>query len=138
MKALAVLAVAVMGAMGIVGLAELTQNRPDPVEAGSATVVTFEVDTRDYQRGDAAAAQGLWAVCSATVGGDVSGVPTPAEEAVDDDPVLGDHGMAGGTGYTVTISPAIGENGRKRLAGCLEDVTLDRVMGHVQSITTDA
>jgi hypothetical protein len=125
MKALAVLAVAVMGALGIVGLAELTQNRPDPVETGSATVVTFNVDTRDYQRGDGAAAQALWAVCSATVGGDVSGVPTPAEEAVDD-------------GYTVAISPAIGENGRKRLVGCLEDATLDRVMGHVQSITTDA
>ena len=123
MKALAVLAVAVMGALGIVGLAELTQNRPDPVAAGSATVVAFEVDTRDYQRGDGAAAQALWAVCSATVGGDVSGVPAPTEGAVDD-------------GYTVTISPAIGENGRKRLVGCLEDATLDRVMGHVQSITT--
>jgi hypothetical protein len=124
MKALALLAVAVMGAMGIVGLAELTQNRPDPVEAGSATVVTFDVDSRDYQRGDGAAAQALWAVCSATVGGDVSGVTAPAEGAVDD-------------GYTVTVSPAIGENGRKRLVGCLEDATLDRVMGHVQSITTD-
>jgi hypothetical protein len=124
MKALAVLAVAVMGTIGIVGLAELTQNRPDPVEAGSATVLTFDVDTRDYQRGEGAAAQALWAVCSATVGGDVSGVPAPAEGGVDD-------------GYTVTISPAIGENGRKRLSGCLEDATLDRVMGHVQSITTD-
>jgi hypothetical protein len=124
MKALVVLAVAVMGTIGIVGLAELTQNRPDPVEAGSATVLTFDVDTRDYQRGEGAAAQALWAVCSATVGGDVSGVPVPAK---------GD-----GDGYTVTISPAIGENGRKRLSGCLEDATLDRVMGHVQSITTDA
>ena len=27
---------------------------------------------------------------------------------------------------------------RLRLVGCLEDATLDRVMGHVQSITTDA
>ena len=78
-------------------------------------MLTFAVDTRDYQRGDRAAAQALWAVCSATVGGDVSGVPTPAEDAVDD-------------GYTVTISPAIGENGRKRLVGCLEDAALDRVM----------
>jgi hypothetical protein len=124
MKVLAVLAIAVMSAMGIIGLAELTQNRPDPVEAGSATVLTFDVDTRDYQRGDGAAAQALWAVCSATVGGDVSGVAAPADGGVDD-------------GYTVTISPAIGENGRKRLWGCLEDATLDRVMGHVQSITTD-
>ena len=124
MKALAVLAVAVMGAFGVIGLAELTQNRPDPVEAGTATVVTFDVATRDYQRGDGAAAQALWAVCSATVGGEVTGVAALAEGTVDD-------------GYTVSISPAIGENGRKRLVGCLEDATLDRVMGHVESITTD-
>jgi hypothetical protein len=124
MKALAVLVVAVLGTLGIIGLAELTQNRPDPVEPGSATVVNFDVDTRDYQRGDGAAAQALWAVCSATVGGEVSGVSAPARDTVDD-------------GYTVRISPAVGENGRKRLLGCLEDATLDRVMGHVRSIATD-
>lgn len=124
MKALAVLVVAVLGTLGIIGLAELTQNRPDPVEPGSATVVNFDVDTRDYQRGEGAAAQALWAVCSATVGGEVSGISAPAGDAVDD-------------GYTVSISPAIGENGRKRLVGCLEDATLDRVMGHVRSIATD-
>jgi hypothetical protein len=124
MKALAVLAVAVMGILGVIGLANLTQNRPDPVEAGTATFVTFDVATRDYQRGDGAAAQALWAVCSATVGGEVTGPATPAEGTVD-------------AGYTVSISPAIGENGRKRLVGCLEDATLDRVMGHVESITTE-
>ena len=124
MKALAVLVVAVLGTLGIIGLAELTQNRPDPVEAGSATVVNFDVDTRDYQRGNGAAAEALWAVCSATVGGEVSPARAPARDTVDD-------------GYTVSISPAIGENGRKRLVGCLEDATLDRVMGHVRSIATD-
>jgi hypothetical protein len=124
MKAVAVLAMAVMGTLGAIGLAELTQNRPDPVKAGSATVLTFDVDTRDYQRGDGAAAQALWAVCAATVGGELSGVPTPAEGTVDD-------------AYTVSILPAIGENGRKRLVGCLEDATLDRVMGHVRSISTE-
>jgi hypothetical protein len=124
MKVLAVLAVAVMGILGVIGLAELTQNRPDPVEAGTATVVTFDVATRDYQRGDGAAAQALWAVCSATVGGEVTGLTSPAEATAD-------------AGYTVSISPAIGENGRKRLVGCLEDATLDRVMGHVESMLTD-
>jgi hypothetical protein len=63
-------------------------------------------------------------VCSATVGGDVTGVSAGAGTTAHD-------------GYTVSISPAIGENGRKRLVGCLEDATLDRVMGHVRSITTD-
>jgi hypothetical protein len=57
-------------------------------------------------------------------GGEVTGVAAPAEGTVDD-------------GYTVSISPAIGENGRKRLVGCLEDATLDRVIGPVESITTD-
>jgi hypothetical protein len=124
MKALAVLAVAVMGILGVIGLANLTQNRPDPVEAGTATIVTFDVASRDYQRGDGAAAQALWAVCSATVGGEVTGPAAPGGGTVD-------------AGYTVSISPAIGENGRKRLVGCLEDSTLDRVMGHVESITTE-
>ena len=36
---------------------------------------------------------------------------------------------ASGDGYHVTISPAIGENGRKRLVGCLEDGKLGRVTG---------
>jgi hypothetical protein len=126
MKAVAALAAAVMGTLGVIGLADLTQNRPDPVEAGTATVVTFEVATRDYQRGDGAAARALWAVCSATVGGEVSEA-TPVTSAT----------PGTDAGYSVTIAPAIGENGRKRLVGCLEDATLDRVMGHVQSINTD-
>jgi hypothetical protein len=123
-KAFPVLAAVLLGTLGALGLAEVTQNRPDPVEAGTATVVSFEVDSRDYQRGDGAAAQALWAVCSATVGGEVTGVSAAGAGMADD-------------GYTVTISPAIGENGRKRLVGCLEDATLDRVMGHVRSITSD-
>ena len=95
------------------------------VEAGTTTVVNFDVGTRDYQRGDDAAAQALWAVCSSTVGGEVT------------TPVAADDGE-GGDAYNVTISPAIGEHGRKRLVGCLEDATLDRVVGHVRSISTAA
>ena len=119
-KSIAVLGFVVAGVLGSLGLAELTQNRPDPVAPGTATVVTFDVATRDYSRGDDAAARALWAVCSATVGGDVD-VSTAATDA---------------PGYTFTISPAIGGNGRKRLMGCLEDATLDRVVGHVQTITS--
>jgi hypothetical protein len=126
MKVLAALAAVALATLGALGLAEVTQNRPDPVEAGTATVVTFDVATRDYQRGDGAAAHALWAVCSATVGGEVTGPTGPEPATADDD-----------ADYTVTISPAIGDNGRKRLVGCLEDATLDRVMGHVESITTE-
>jgi hypothetical protein len=117
-KALGLLALAVLTALGVVGLAELTQNRPDPAAAGSLTVVTFDVATRDYRGGDETAAQALWAVCSATVDGEIT-APAPA-----------------GREFRVTITPAIGENGRKRLAGCLEDGTLDRVIGHVSGVST--
>jgi len=117
-KALGVLALAGLTALGVVGLAELTQNRPDPTVEGSTTVVSFDVATRDYRGGDETAAQALWAVCSATVDGAITAPASTGED------------------FRVTISPAIGDNGRKRLVGCLEDGTLDRVMGHVASVSS--
>ena len=52
----------------------------------------------------------------------MSGDKSPVTEA-------GDH-------FTVTVSPAFGENGEKRLAGCIEDATVDRVVGHVVQLTS--
>jgi len=104
-------------AVGVYAMAELTQNRPDEVRAGSVTTVSFTVSTRDAQRGEPAAANALWAVCAATVPGAVSG-PAVVDDA-----------------WQATVTPAIGDHGRKRLIGCLEDVTLDRVVGRVVSIT---
>jgi hypothetical protein len=112
---IAVVAIAAL-AVGIVLMAELTQNRPDEVRAGSVTTVSFSVSTRDAQRGEPAAAAALWAVCAATVPGDVS-APEPVDGV-----------------WEVTIEPAIGEHGENRLVGCLEDVTLDRVVGHVVAV----
>ncbi|HEX5945071.1 MAG TPA: hypothetical protein VFY82_02290, partial [Acidimicrobiales bacterium] len=119
MKAVTVLVLAVVAVIGISSLADLTQNRPDPVVDGSSTVLTFDVGTRDYNGTDMEAAQALWAVCATSVSGDTTG-PTA---------------LANGH-YTVSISPAIGTNGDKRLRGCLQDGTLDRVQGHVQSVTS--
>ncbi|HET6954458.1 MAG TPA: hypothetical protein VFI47_29105 [Acidimicrobiales bacterium] len=118
MKAAAAVVVAGATTLGVLGLAELTQNRPDPVAADTETVVEFDVATRGYRGGDGPAAQALWAVCSATVPGEVSGVA----------------GASAGE-FAVTVRPAIGENGRKRLLGCLEDGTLDRVLGHVRRVS---
>ena len=119
MKPVARAVLAVLAVAGIVvGMAELTQNRPDAVRAGSRTTVAFTVATRDVQRGEPAAAAALWAVCAGTVAGEVS-----APEAV-------------GEEWRVTIMPAIGEHGENRLVGCLEDVTLDRVIGDVVDVST--
>ena len=65
----------------VFGMAEVTQNRPDEVRAGSQTTVTFTVATRDVQRGEPAAAAALWAVCAGTVGGEVSPAPDRAGDA---------------------------------------------------------
>jgi hypothetical protein len=117
-KFLVALALAAATLVGVVGLAELTQTRPDERRAGTATVVTFDVATRRYRGGEETAARALWSVCAATVPGETSSLVT----------------MTGG-GFSVTVTPEIGEHGRQRLTGCLEDGTLDRVIGHVTAMS---
>jgi hypothetical protein len=113
--------VAVLAAIagGIVAMAELTQNRPDVVVEDSETTIDFTVDTRRYDRGEPFAATALWAVCAATVDGAVS--PAPVAHA---------------GAWRVTVSPAIGEHGENRLVGCLEDATIDRVLGDVVALSS--
>ncbi|MFS8480798.1 MAG: hypothetical protein FWJ94_02725 [Acidimicrobiia bacterium] len=121
MKVLLAVVVAVGGVLGVGELADLTQNRPDPVVEGSVTTVVFDVGTRRYRGTDDEAAAALWAVCAASVSGTATGPTATADGA-----------------YRVEISPAIGTNGRKRLVGCLEDGTLDRVRGHVEHVESVA
>lgn len=99
---------------------EATQNRPDAVQAGTTTTIDFTVDTHRFQRGEPAAATALWAICSSTVDGTISPLPE-----------------ASGDRWQVTVSPAIGEHGENRLVGCLEDVTVDRVLGNVVALRSD-
>jgi hypothetical protein len=109
--------VAVVLFVGIGAMADATQNRPDEVDPSSTTRIVFDVDTRDYKRSDAEAARGLWAVCSSTIFNRVLVGPAQIPE-----------------GTAVTLRPALGEHSTKRLVGCLEDATLDRVMGTVVSL----
>jgi len=117
-KALGAVVLVVVGVIGVDTLADLTQSRPDALADDSTTVIAFDVGTRGYNGTDLDAARALWAVCAASVSGAATG-PT-----------------AGGDGYAVSISPAVGTTGSKRLVGCLEDGTLDRVQGHVESMTS--
>jgi len=112
------LALAVAGLVGLLALMDATQNRPDDPPPGSTSTVAFTVSTRDFPGGKSTAANTLVAVCAATVDGVVS-PPVPSGEA-----------------WGITIAPALGEHGRKRFEGCLEDVTLDRVIGHVTDVRT--
>jgi hypothetical protein len=116
-RTLGLAVLAVLTVLGVTSLADLTQNRPDAVVEGSSTTIAFDVATRRYSGSELLAAQSLWAVCQSTVGGDKTAVTE-----------VGDH-------FTVTVSPGFGENGRKRLTGCIEDATVDRVMGRVMSLS---
>ena len=122
-RVIAYLALAVATVVGIGVLMEATQNRPDDPAPGSSSTLAFTVSTRDFPGGEQTAARTLMAVCAATVDEATITVPAQAGEAEDD-------------AWRVTIKPALGEHGRKRLEGCLEDVTLDRVIGHVTDVRT--
>lgn len=119
--ALAKVAVAVLVIGVLAVLANATKNRRDQRVPGTVTTVEFEVSTHGYRRGVNPAAEALWAICSAQVSGDVSPAPV----------LLGDR-------WTARISPAIGEHGENRLVGCLEDLTIDRVVGDVLAIRTSS
>jgi hypothetical protein len=72
------------------------------------------------------AAAGLWATCHLTVPfAEVVEPLAPVARAENDD----DEGR-----YAVTVTPALGENDRRRLRGCLRDGTVDRAWADVVSI----
>jgi len=104
--------------VGVVELADHTQNRPDAVGSGTTTV-EWSVSTKDVDV--ALAAESLWAVCRNTISG------------------LGDHppiptNFEGGR-FAVDVTPELGHHAQRRLEGCLEDATIDRISGHDVTFT---
>lgn len=104
--------------MGIDVLADLTQDRPDRVLPGSRSEVLLEVDSRDRTGSELLSAQGLWGACQGTVYQKLAepGVTQVAEGQ-----------------FRLLTEPALGEHAWRRLQGCLEDATLDRVKARVLS-----
>lgn len=116
-----VLLVAVLGAAGLHELADETRNEEDVREPGSVSEVVIGVRTRGMDTD--LAAQALWAACHPTVS--FADVVTP----------LAPVAVAGQADrYSVRVTPALGENDRRRLRGCLEDGTVDRVWGDAITI----
>jgi len=111
---------AVLAVVAVMGLMAATQNRPDPRVAGTASDVTFDVRVGARPGGEAAAAQGLWAVCGPTLGS-VAISPLEATPA---------------GAWTVHVEPAVGEHAHKRLQGCIEDLTIPRVRGDLHAVTS--
>ena len=105
-------------ALAIDALADLTQDRPDRVLPGSKSEVVLEVDSRDRGGSALLSAQGLWGACQGTV----------RHRLVEPGLVELSEGR-----FRLQTEPALGEHSWRRLQGCLEDTTLDRVKAHVVS-----
>ena len=117
-RALILVLAAAALAVGIDALADLTQDRPDKVVAGSRSEVVLDVDSRDRGGSALLSAQGLWGACQGTV----------RHRLVEPGVVE----VADGR-FRLQTEPALGEHSWRRLQGCLEDTTLDRVKAHVVS-----
>lgn len=114
---LVVLAVAAIAA-GVDALADLTQDRPDRVVARSRSEIVLAVESRDRGGSALLSAQGLWGACQGTVHHRLA---QPGVEELD------------GGRFRLYTEPALGEHSWRRLQGCLEDTTLDKVKARVLS-----
>jgi hypothetical protein len=119
-RALVLVVAAAALALGIDALADLTQDRPDRVLPGSRSEIVLDVDSRDRGGSALLSAQGLWGACQGTV----------HHRMVDPGVVE----VADGR-FRLQTEPALGEHSWRRLQGCLEDTTLDRVKARVVSKT---
>lgn len=114
-----VAALAAVGAatVGLDALADATQSRPDPRVAGTTSVVVA-VDPGSA-RSPAAAAAALWGACSTQLG---SGFELVGSAAV------------GGGEVRFLVRPGIGMYAERRLRGCINDATTDRIRATVRSV----
>lgn len=119
MRRALVLAVAVVAVvLGIDVLADLTQDRPDRVVPGSRSEIVIDVESRDRGGSALLSTTGLWGACQGTVPHRLAeaGVVQVSERR-----------------FRLVTEPALGEHSWRRLQGCLEDTTLDKVKAHVVS-----
>ena len=119
--AVAFVVVAITLGFGVDLLGDLTQSRPDQVHADEVSEIVVSVDQDRFGGGLDAAANALWAVCAAQ---------TTSRMAEDRLQSLG-RGR-----YRAVLEPAIGDNDERQLVGCLEDLTVERVLGDVETVRT--
>ena len=117
-RAVFVVAAVAALAAGLDVLADLTQDRPDRISPASRSEIVLDVRHRSADVAALRTAQGLWGACQGTVWQQLT------EEGV--------VGLGEGR-FLLTTAPAVGEHAWRRLQGCLEDMTIDRVLARVVS-----
>ena len=109
---LLVVLVATVG--GLIALSNATKFQGRQ-EAGGSTRVEFTVETRNYHHDLEDAASSLWYACVGSVAWEDATHPV----------------LVSGSTFTADIRPALGEDSRRRFRGCLEDASVDRILGDV-------
>jgi hypothetical protein len=101
-------------------IADATQTRPEPELAGRTTDLVLSVRLREPGMSAVDTAETVWDTCRATFRRTLSGTP----EAL------------GGGRFLLAVTPGLGEHAQRRILGCLEDASFDRVQVDVVSSTT--
>lgn len=112
-------AVAILLWFAIDQLADATQSRPTALPTTGATSIDLRVERRRSDQPVEELAAALWISCSPAAAGATLEQLTPlSEEQV-----------------RLVVTPELGELRRRRVFGCFEDATLDRVWADVESWT---
>jgi hypothetical protein len=123
MKRLAIVAALIaVVALSVDFLGDLTQTRADDLDNDTVSELVMSVSQDRFGGGRDAAAGALWSVCYAQTSSDMAG-----EQGLE---------PLGGGRYRAVLHPALGEHDGRQLIGCLEDLTVDRVIADVESVRT--
>lgn len=106
-------------AAGVDGLRGITQSRLSELSFPGTTEIVLEVRTRGGSEPGASVDE-LWAVCNDRVPGGLRLI----------DALVATDGTV-----TLLADRALGDTGRKRVVGCLEDLTVDQALANVVSLT---
>jgi hypothetical protein len=109
----------VAGAFGIKVIGDATQTRPDERHGDRKTTVVIHLEGKHYRQSLDVAAQALYGKCAATVAGDLV------------DP--GIERLRPGR-YRFAMTPSLGDHGKERLLGCINDLSIERLRSNVESV----
>ncbi len=110
---------ALVATVGVDQLADLTQDRPDPVRPDQESSVVIAASSRP-ERPVLEATQAIWGACTTQLGTGFQALSMTE---------------LGGGAVEVVVRPQIGHYAERRLRGCVADGSSDRIGGQVRSIT---
>ena len=107
--------------LGVKTLIEATQSRPDLADRPATTTIEVAIAQRGVPKPTVDTAEALWIGCRSTLGS----LSTTATLT----------GL-GGDRVNLVLEPGIGRLGVRRLTGCLSDLRVNQVQGHVLSVAS--